>query len=179
MPASCRSTVTAVVHTWGFWGLTAVAVVAALVTVGQRRPERAVLSIGVLLAAVDGLSVLLAAPEFAIAQIAMHGTAVAALLWGIVPADRSLDDTEDAARTFDAGVARAGVWLAAVFAVEMAWAFQRVRGADLPSAQPPAEWSVSTIAGPAPVEWLSVVGLAILLLLVVRRGTAVGRHEAR
>jgi NADH:ubiquinone oxidoreductase subunit 6 (subunit J) len=124
-----------VMHAWLFWGLAAVSVVASLLVVGQRSAVRAVLMLTVLLAAVGGLYVLLAAPLAAVLQIVLHAGVLLAI---VLPVTLFLDLPDEADDGVEvgpgSGARRFGVVLAVVLVVELAWAFQRVRGANLPPA---------------------------------------------
>jgi len=164
--------------TWFFWGFALVAIVASLLVVSQRQAARAVVMLAVLLAATGGLYILLSAPIVAVVQIGVGG---AALLLLVLPATLWLDVPSDgdgrAIPVPGAGVRSFGVVLSVVFLTELAWAFRRVRGADLPSIADPSEGGAlaffesiftSQAAGLAMASMLVFVAMVGILLLVRR-----------
>jgi NADH-quinone oxidoreductase subunit J len=150
---------------WLFWGLAAVSVVAALLVVGQRNAVRGILVLAVLLVAVGGLYLLLAAPLAALVQI---GLLAGVLLVLVLPVVLFLDLPDEVDDGVDVGTGsgarRLGVVLASVFVVELAWAFQRVRGATLPADDGGAAAGPVTMALRAVSEYTPGFALTAMLI---------------
>jgi NADH:ubiquinone oxidoreductase subunit 6 (subunit J) len=179
MPAtSSRYRYRLVMQTWFFWGLAAVSVVASLLVVGQRNAVRGTLALTGLLVAVGGLYLLLSATLVAVLQITLNAAVVLAF---VLPVTLFLDLPEENDDGVDVGASggprRAGVMLAAILVVELAWAFQRVRGATLPVADRlpddgPVTTALRVVSDYAPgfaLATMLVAAAALGVLLLVRR----------
>lgn len=170
-----------VMHAWLFWGLAAVSVVASLLVVGQRGAVRGILTLAVLLAATGGLYLLLLAPLAAILQIALHAGMVLAIA---LPVTLFLDLPDEIDDGVDVGPGsgprRIGVVLAIVLVVELAWAFQRVRGATLPAADLLPDAGPVTMALRVVSDYTPGFALTAVLVFVTVLGVLlVVRREAR
>ncbi|MCC7042570.1 MAG: NADH-quinone oxidoreductase subunit J [Acidobacteria bacterium] len=170
-----------VMRAWVFWGLAAVCVVAALLVVGQRSAVRGIQLLAVLLAAVGGLYLLLAAPLAAFLQIAMLVGIVLAIVLPVILFLDLPDEIDDGVDVGPgSGSRRLGVVLAAVFVVEVAWAFQRVRGATLPADHLVPAAGPFTMALRAVSEYTPGFALAAMLIVATVLGVLVLiRREAR
>jgi NADH-quinone oxidoreductase subunit J len=170
-----------VMDTWLFWALAVVAIVASLLVVSQRSPRRGVLTLVVLLGAMSGLYLLLSAPFAAIIQLTVYA---GALLVIILPATFLLDLPNDADERLDvgqgAGSRRAGMLLVVVFLVELAWAFQRLRGAGFPEDESLPGASLTAVAANLMFDHSAGVALIALVILVALAGAmALVRRESR
>lgn len=166
---------------WFFWGLAAVSVVASLLVVGQRSAVRSVLMLAVLLAAIGGLYLSLSAPLVALVQTLVHAGIVLVVVLPVVLFLDLPDEVDDGVEVGPGGGARrAGVVLAVALVVELTWAFQRVRGASLPSGDlmpdaGPVAMSLRVVS-----EYTPGFALAAMLLLVAAFGVVLlVRREAR
>jgi NADH-quinone oxidoreductase subunit J len=166
---------------WFFWGLAAVSVVASLLVVGQRSAVRSVLMLSVLLATVSGLYLLLSAPLVALLQTVLHAGIVLVVVLPVVLFLDLPDEVDDGVEVGPgSGARRAGVVLAVALVVELSWAFQRVRGASLPSVDlmpdaGPVAMSLRVVS-----EYTPGFALAAMLLLVAALGVVLlVRREAR
>lgn len=167
--------------TWLFWAFAVVAIVASLLVVSQRSPRRGVLTLVVLLGAMSGLYLLLSAPFAAIIQLTVYAGGLLAI---ILPVAFLLDLPDDAdERVYvgqGAGSRRAGMLLVVVLLVELAWAFQRLRGTGLPEngSQPGANLTaVATSLVSDHAAGMAVV--ALLMLVAVSGAMSLVRRESR
>lgn len=167
--------------TWLFWALAVVAIVASLLVVSQRSARRGVLTLVVLLGAMSGLYLLLSAPVAAIIQLTVYaGTLLAIVLPVTFLLDLPDDADEQAYVGQGGGSRRAGMLLAVVFVLELAWAFRRLRGTGLPEGVSlPGASPVAVIGSLAFDRSAGVALIALLILVAVAGVLALVRRGSR
>lgn len=114
--------------TWFFWAFATVAIVASLVAVWQRRAIVGVLMLVTASSAVAGLYVLLDSPLMAVIQLGAYTAGLAALFLPVLLVLDLPGSTPDS-RAVPKGI---GLLVVGTLVVELAWAFQRIGGAELP-----------------------------------------------
>jgi NADH-quinone oxidoreductase subunit J len=168
-------------HTWLFWALAVVAIVASLLVVSQRSARSGLLALMVLLGAMSGLFLVLSAPLAAIIQLTLYAGALLAM---ILPVTFLIDRPDDAdERSFvglGAGSRRAGMLLVVVLVVELAWAFQRLRGTGLPEGELlPGASPTGVIMSLLFDHSADVALIALVMLVAVTGAIALVRRESR
>jgi len=168
-------------ETWLFWALAVVAIVASLLVVSRRSARHGVLTLVALLGAMSGLYLLLSAPLAAMIQLTVYA---GALLTIILPVTFLLDLPDDADdRSYvgqGAGSRRVGMLLVVVLVVELAWAFQHLRGTGLPEGEPLPGARPTAVMTSLVFDHAAGVALVALLMLVAVAGAmALVRREAR
>jgi NADH-quinone oxidoreductase subunit J len=167
--------------TWLFWALAVVAIVASLLVVSQRSVRRGVLTVVVLLGAMSGLYLLLSAPFAAIIQLTLYAGALTAV---ILPVTFLLDLPDDADEREHvgpgAGSRRAGVLLVVALVVELAWAFQRLRGVGFPQGESlPGARPTAVMTSLLFDHGAGIAIVALLMLVVIAGAMALVRRESR
>lgn len=156
---------------WLFWGLAAVSVVASLLVVGQRNAVRSVLMLAVLLTSMSAVYLLLSAPLVAFIQTVIHTATVLVVVLPVVLFLDLPDEVDDGVEVGPgSGARRAGVALAAALVVELSWAFQRVRGAGLPSVELMPDGGPVAMGLRVVSEYTPGFALTAMLLLVAAVG---------
>lgn len=165
-----------------FWVFATVAVVASLLVVGQRNPMYSVLLLIASFGGLSGLYVLLGAPFVAAIQIIVYAGAIMVLFLFVVMLlniPTEAPDTPVARALRGAGPRRFGAVLSFVLAVELAWAFQRIRGAALPTDDVQAPTTVHEIGVRLFTEYAFAFEATSVLILVAMVGAIVlARREA-
>lgn len=176
-----RGTVTPVpMETFAFWGLAAVAVVTALLVVGQRNAVRALVTLVILLASVAGLFLLLSAPWAAAAQIVLHAGAL--LVIGL-PALVFLDAPDEPGGvhvqvTPAAAPRRIGVVLVVLLAAELVWALRQIRAADMPSADALPDRGLTVVAQALVSDYpAALLSIGVLVVVAVAGASRLVRRE--
>jgi NADH-quinone oxidoreductase subunit J len=166
-----------------FWVFAAVTVVASLLVVGQRNPMYSVLLLIVSFGALSGLYILLGAPFVAAVQIIVYAGAIMVLFLFVVMLLNATPETPEGggmrSMLSGAGPRRFGAVLSVLLVIELAWAFQRIRGVSLPSdaIQPPT--SVHAIGMRLFTEYAFAFEATSVLILVAMVGAIVlARREA-
>jgi NADH-quinone oxidoreductase subunit J len=142
-----------------FYAFAALAVVASLAVVLGKNPMHSVLLLIVSFAALAGLYIGLDAPFAAVVQIIIYAGAIMVLFLFVVMLLNAHREDEPAAMAAAGGLMRGpirfGAVLAALLAVELAWALTRTRGA--------ADGLLSAGAGADPQALQSVRSLGAVL----------------
>jgi len=119
-------------ETLSFYALAGLAVVASALVIGQRNPMYSVLMLIASFAGLSGLYILLDAPFVAMAQIIIYAGAIMVLfLFVVMLLNAPQEDAAewDRAHPFRGpGVGRFGALLAALLAVQLAWALTAATG---------------------------------------------------
>jgi NADH-quinone oxidoreductase subunit J len=119
-----------------FYLLSALAIGASALVIGQRNPMYSVLLIIASFGALAGLYIQLDAPFVAVAQIIIYAGAIMVLfLFVVMLLNAPREDAADWDRTHPLrrpAMARFGSLLAALLVVELAWALVRARGVEAP-----------------------------------------------
>lgn len=161
-----------------FWGLATVAVVSALLVVGQRHAVSAVLTLVCLLASTAGLFLILSAPFAAIAQVFVHA---AALLVVVLPSLWFLGASEQGAKAVALGAAsrRAGITLVVMLAAELAWSLRRLRPADMPPVDALPDRGLLVVVQTLLFDYpLALLATIVLVIVAVAGAFQVARREA-
>lgn len=123
-------------ETIAFYSLSALAVGASALVIGQRNPMYSVLLLVAAFGALAGLYIQLDAPFVAVAQIIIYAGAVMVLFLFVV---MLLNAPREDAAGWDRvhplrrpGIARVGALLACLLVVQLAWALLRIAGLDAP-----------------------------------------------
>jgi NADH-quinone oxidoreductase subunit J len=165
-----------------FWILSAAAVVASVLVVGQRNPMYSVLLLIVSFCALSGLYVLLGAPFVAAIQIIIYAGAIMVLFLFVVmllnvPAEER--PTGRQARLLGrAGPRHFGAVLSGVLVVELTWALWRWRATAMPAGAPVV--SVKAIGLRLFSDYAFAFEATSVLILVAMVGAVIlARKEAK
>jgi NADH-quinone oxidoreductase subunit J len=161
-----------------FWVFAAVAVLGALLVIGQKNPVYSVLAIIVSFFGLSGLYVLLEAPFVAVVQIIIYAGAIMVLfLFTVMLLNVPREDASEWDRThpfYRPWPMRIGSLLAAVMVLQLVWALSRTPGmTDGVAQQRPAISSVSELGRVLFTDYMFAFEVTSILILIAMVGAVV------
>ena len=173
-------------ETLTFYGLSALAILASALVIGQRNPMYSVLMLIASFGALAGLYIQLDAPFVAVAQIIIYAGAIMVLFLFVVMLLNA--PQEDAAEWDRAhplrqpGITRFGAMLALLLVVQLAWALLEVGELDGPvgrEGDPDAVGSVRTLGRVLFTDYVFAFEATSILILVAMVGAVVLARRER
>jgi NADH-quinone oxidoreductase subunit J len=161
-----------------FWVFAAVAVLGALLVIGQKNPIYSVLAIIVSFFGLSGLYVLLEAPFVAVVQIIIYAGAIMVLfLFTVMLLNVPREDAAEWDRThpfYRPWPMRIGGLLAAVMVLELVWALSRTPGMlEGVAEQRPATSSVAALGRVLFTDYMFAFEVTSILILIAMVGAVV------
>ena len=165
-----------------FWIFAVVAIVSAVLVVGQRNPMYSVLLLVVMFMAFSGFYVLLNAPFMAVVQIIIYvGATMVLFLFVVMLLNVSREDAEGTPSprlAMGPGPRRFGAVLAVLLAVELIWALRTI--ADAPFAEAdPATSDVAALGLRLFREYAFAFEATSILILVAMVGAVIIARKER
>jgi NADH-quinone oxidoreductase subunit J len=167
-------------ETLTFYGLSALAILASALVIGQRNPMYSVLMLIASFGALAGLYIQLDAPFVAVAQIIIYAGAIMVLfLFVVMLLNAPQEDAAEWDRTHplrQPGIARFGAMLALLLVVQLAWALLQVADLDGPvgaRGDPDAVGSVRTLGRILFTDYVFAFEATSILILVAMVGAVV------
>ena len=165
-----------------FWIFAVVAIVSAVLVVGQRNPMYSVLLLVVMFMAFSGFYVLLNAPFMAVVQIIIYvGATMVLFLFVVMLLNVSREDAEGTPSprlAMSPGPRRFGAVLAVLLAVELIWALRTI--ADAPFAEAdPATSDVAALGLRLFREYAFAFEATSILILVAMVGAVIIARKER
>ena len=170
-----------------FWALSALAIFASALVIGQRNPMYSVLMLIASFGALAGLYIQLDAPFVAVAQIIIYAGAIMVLfLFVVMLLNAAQEDAAGWDRTHPLrrpGIMRVGAMLALLLVLQLTWALLQASGLDVPvGAQGDSEalGSVRTLGRILFTDYVFAFEATSILILVAMVGAVVlARREGR
>jgi NADH-quinone oxidoreductase subunit J len=161
-----------------FWVFAAVAVLGALLVIGQKNPIYSVLALIVSFFGLSGLYVLLEAPFVAVVQIIIYAGAIMVLfLFVVMLLNVPREDAAEWDRThpfYRPWALRVGGLLAVLMILQLVWALSRTPGIiDGVAEQRPAISSVSALGRVLFTDYMFAFEVTSILILVAMVGAVV------
>jgi NADH-quinone oxidoreductase subunit J len=161
-----------------FWVFAAVAVMGALLVIGQKNPVYSVLAIIVSFFGLSGLYVLLEAPFVAVVQIIIYAGAIMVLfLFTVMLLNVPREDAAEWDRThpfYRPWPMRIGGLLAGLMILQLAWALSRTPGIiDGVAQQRPGVSSVSELGRVLFTDYMFAFEVTSILILIAMVGAVV------
>jgi NADH-quinone oxidoreductase subunit J len=161
-----------------FWVFAAVAVLGALLVIGQKNPVYSVLAIIVSFFGLSGLYVLLEAPFVAVVQIIIYAGAIMVLfLFTVMLLNVPREDASEWDRThpfYRPWPMRIGGLLAVLMVLQLVWALSRTPGmSDGVAQQRPAISSVSELGRVLFTDYMFAFEVTSILILIAMVGAVV------
>jgi NADH-quinone oxidoreductase subunit J len=172
-------------ETLAFYALSALAIGASVLVIGQRNPMYSVLLLIATFGALAGLFIQLDAPFVAVAQIIIYAGAIMVLFLFVV---MLLNATKEDAAEWDRahplrqpGIARYGGLLATLLVVQLVWALLRAGGFDQPAAAGGDAAAVSSVRELGRVLFTDYMfafeATSILILVAMMGAVLLARRE--
>jgi NADH-quinone oxidoreductase subunit J len=161
-----------------FWVFAAVAVLGALLVIGQKNPVYSVLAIIVSFFGLSGLYVLLEAPFVAVVQIIIYAGAIMVLfLFVVMLLNVPREDAAEWDRThpfYRPWAMRVGGSLAVLMVVQLVWALSRTPGMlERVAEQRPATSSVAALGRVLFTDYMFAFEVTSILILIAMVGAVV------
>jgi NADH-quinone oxidoreductase subunit J len=173
-------------ETLTFYGLSALAILASALVIGQRNPMYSVLMLIASFGALAGLYIQLDAPFVAVAQIIIYAGAIMVLfLFVVMLLNAPQEDAADWDRAHplrQPGITRFGAMLALLLVVQLAWALLEVGDLGGPvglRGDPDAVGSVRTLGRVLFTDYVFAFEATSILILVAMVGAVVLARRER